>query len=79
MNHMKLGSSSSYSASSLRVAEHALVGGNSGCKVVKAWGVHQVSEIVTLGDIYCGIIAGTVESGSPFQMPPELQDQPFVR
>ena len=45
---------------------------------MKAWGVHQVSEIVTLGDIYCGIVAGTVESGSPFQMPPELKDQPFV-
>ena len=65
MNHMKLASSSSYLASSLGVAEHALVGGNSGCKVVKAWGV-QVSEIETLGDIYCGIVAGTVESGSPF-------------
>ena len=48
------------------------------CKLVKAWGVHQVSEIATLGDIYCGIVAGTVETGSPFQMPPELQDQPFV-
>ena len=47
------------------------------CKLVKAWGVHQVSEIAT---IYyrCGIVAGTVETGSPFQMPPELQDQPFV-
>ena len=42
---------------------------------MKAWGVHQVSEIAT---IYCGIVAGTVETGSPFQMPPELQDQPFV-
>ena len=55
-----------------------LVSGNSGCKVLKAWGVHQVSEIVNLGDIYCGIVAGTVESGSSFQMPPEVQDQPFV-
>ena len=35
------------------------------CKLVKAWGVHQVSEIATLGDIYCGIVAGTVETGSP--------------
>ena len=38
------------------------------CKLVKVWGVHQVSEIATLGDIYCGIVAGTVETGSPFQM-----------
>lgn len=51
----------------------------SGCKVLKAWGVHQVSEIVTLGDIYCGIVAGTIESGSSLQMPPELEDQPFHR
>ena len=50
----------------------------SGCKLLKPWDVHQVSEIVTLGDIYCGIIAGTVESGSSFEIPPELQDQPFV-
>ena len=28
------------------------------CKLVKAWGV-QVSEIAT---IYCGIVAGTVDS-----------------
>ena len=49
----------------------------SGCKVLKAWGV-QVSEIVTLGDIYCGIVAGTIESGSSLQMPPELEDQPFI-
>ena len=49
-----------------------------GCKLLKPWGVHQVSEVVTLGDIYCGIVAGIVESGSSFQMPPELQDQPFV-
>ena len=34
--------------------------------------------MVTLGDIFCGIVASTVESGSSFQMPPELQDQPFV-
>ena len=33
---------------------------------------------MTLGDIYCDIIAGTVESGSSFEVPPELQDQPFV-
>ena len=31
-----------------------------------------------LATIGCGIVAGTVETGSPFQMPPELQDQPFV-
>ena len=50
----------------------------SGCKVLKVWGVHQVSEIVNLGDSYCGITAGTVESSSSFWMPPELQDQLFV-
>ena len=49
------------------------------CKLVKAWGVHQVSEIATIYyRLACGIVAGTVETGSPFQMPPELQDQPFV-
>ena len=39
---------------------------------MKAWGVHQVSEIAT---IYCGIVAGTVDS---FPDATELQDQPFV-
>ena len=33
---------------------------------------------MNLGDTYRGGIAGTVESGSSFRMPPELQDQPFV-
>ena len=37
-------------------------------------GVHLGSE----GSDSCGIVAGTVESGSSFQMPPELHDQPFV-
>ena len=43
------------------------------CKLVKAWGVHQVwkSRLFTIG---CGIVAGTVS----LQMPPEPQDQPFV-
>ena len=43
----------------------------SGCKLFKLWVVHQVLEVVTLGDIYCGVVTGTVESGSSFQMPPE--------
>ena len=50
----------------------------SGCKLLKPWGVHQVSEIVTLGDIYCHVVASKVKSGSSFCMPPELQDQQFV-
>ena len=36
---------------------------------------YRKSRLFTIG---CGIVAGTVETGSPFQMPPELQDQPFV-
>ena len=28
------------------------------CKLVKAWGVHQVSEIATKITIGCGIVAG---------------------
>ena len=50
----------------------------SGCKVLKEWDVHQVSETVTLGGIYCGIISGKVESSLSFWIPHELQDQPFV-
>ena len=33
---------------------------------------YRKSRLFTIG---CGIV---VETGSPFQMPPELQDQPFV-
>ena len=51
----------------------------SGCRVLKPWGVHQVSETATLGGIYLGIVSGTVESGSSFWMPSDLQDWPFVR
>lgn len=49
----------------------------SGCRVLKRWGLHQVSDTATLAELFYGIVSGTIESGSAFTMPVELQNSTF--
>lgn len=49
----------------------------SGCRVLKRWGLHQVSDTATLSELFYGIVSGTIESGSAFTMPVELQNSAF--
>ena len=33
----------------------------SGCKVMKGWDKYQVSDTVTLADVYCGIVSDVID------------------
>ena len=47
------------------------------CRIQKQWGLHEVSDTGTLSELYMAIVAGTLASGSSFDMPVELNDQTF--
>ena len=48
-------------------------------RILKQWGLHEVSDTETLSEMYMGIVAGTIASGSLYNMPVELNDQPFTK
>lgn len=44
-------------------------------RILKQQGIHQISDIALLSKPYRGIVARTIESGSPFKGPIELSNQ----
>ena len=47
------------------------------CRILKQWGLHEVSDVQTLLEIFMGIVALTIVNSLLFSIPVKLSDRPF--